>query len=290
MKIFGNLLMTACLLLGLLSAATSYLAPVQMPAEKWTLDAPDSAEPEFVHTNAPAGATAKSESQIEALRQRYERGEITAQEFIAQREDLDPVVGSDAPMTPEALENLRQSSVQIDGETRETKYVNVKRFSVMDWRHNWIFALSALGLFAGAMMVRTATKREIAAHAGKERPEVQGSPESLLATIRLTVDQVRADLPRQANDRARAHMIVDRIGDLQKNEMAAFVDARPLLIGRMGLGGYAELMDKFAAGERALNRAWSIAADGFSELSAESLETAAELFAETQTHMVGGAS
>jgi hypothetical protein len=42
-----------------------------------------------------------------------------------------------------------------------------------------------------------------------------------------------------------------------------FVEAREAMIHRYGLDTYAGLMDCFALGERALNRAWCAAADGY---------------------------
>jgi hypothetical protein len=52
-------------------------------------------------------------------------------------------------------------------------------------------------------------------------------------------------LPRDVQDRAR--LILARLGEIQRSHMAAFVEARPLLVARLGLGGYAELMDRSAA-------------------------------------------
>jgi hypothetical protein len=42
-----------------------------------------------------------------------------------------------------------------------------------------------------------------------------------------------------------------------------FVEAREAIIARYGLAKYAEMMDNFALGERALNRAWCASADGY---------------------------
>jgi len=288
MKLIGNLLMTVTLLVGLLAAATSYLAPVDQPADAWTDYINTSGDTEYIHSNNPAGAQRASEADIADLRSRYESGEITAQQFLAASEELKPVLDGDAQVTPDALAALRANELTTNGDTREVKYVNVKRFSLFGWPYWWAFALSAVGLFAGSMMVRTATKREIAAHAAEDgagATKPRKSPLETLAEIRMAIDKLRADLAGGGTDRERTHLIVDRIGALQKVQLADFVDARPMLIGKMGLGKYAELMDRFAAAERQINRSWSIAADGFYEESAECLENAAHLLVETQEKM-----
>jgi hypothetical protein len=90
-------------------------------------------------------------------------------------------------------------------------------------------------------------------------------------------------LPREVQD--RAHLILARVGELQKTHMTAFVEARPLLIVRLGLGGYAELMDRYAAAERQINRAWSAAADGVLAEAVSCLERASELLDEAAARL-----
>jgi hypothetical protein len=58
--------------------------------------------------------------------------------------------------------------------------------------------------------------------------------------------------------------------------------ARAELTSRLGLGGYARLMDAFAAAERAINRAWSAAADEVEAEAITSLDLASELLAEAR--------
>ena len=280
MKLIGNLLMTVTLLVGLLAAATSYLASVDAPESAWQAGAD-----EYKRTNNESGARTATEEEITALRTQYENGEITAQEMLAQSEALTPVVDADQPLTPEAIETLRESELTVDGESRKVAFVNVKSFSLFGWPYWWAFGLSAVGLFTGSMMVRTATKKEIAAHANDEGGSSHDSPAGLLAQIRMGIDMLRADLEKLTSESDRTHLIVEKIGDMQKKQLADFVDARPKLIATMGLGGYAELMDRFAAAERQINRAWSIAADGFDVQAMECLENAAHLLVETQEKM-----
>ena len=64
-----------------------------------------------------------------------------------------------------------------------------------------------------------------------------------------------------------------------------FIAARPALVARLGLGGYAQLMDHFAAAERQLNRAWSAAADGYATDAVECLDNASTLLGEAEQRM-----
>ncbi len=110
------------------------------------------------------------------------------------------------------------------------------------------------------------TKRELAAHAlasGAEGARKEGDPAFALEQSRIVCEQLLRDLPSMGSEKQRLDAIVERLGEIQKTHLAAFVDARPRLVAKLGLGGYAELMDRFAAAERQLNRAWSAAADGY---------------------------
>lgn len=57
-------------------------------------------------------------------------------------------------------------------------------------------------------------------------------------------------------------------------ELAEFVEAREVMIHRFGLHNYASVMDRFAGGERQINRAWSASADGYVDEVWASLEIA----------------
>ncbi|MEC9372592.1 MAG: hypothetical protein VYC34_02065, partial [Planctomycetota bacterium] len=70
--------------------------------------------------------------------------------------------------------------------------------------------------------------------------------------------------------------------ELQRGPVVSFIEARPALVGRFGLGGYAELMDRFAAMERQLNRSWSAAADRVYVESSDCLMKTAALIREVE--------
>jgi hypothetical protein len=82
-------------------------------------------------------------------------------------------------------------------------------------------------------------------------------------------------LPRELQERLR--LILTRLTEAQRTHMPAFVEARPVLIARLGLAGFAELMSTYAAAERQINRAWSAAADGVYEEALRCLELASQL-------------
>ena len=58
-----------------------------------------------------------------------------------------------------------------------------------------------------------------------------------------------------------------------------------LAIGSLGLAGYARMMERFASGERAINRAWSAAADGFTSELESDLARAEEALADAAGKM-----
>jgi hypothetical protein len=61
-------------------------------------------------------------------------------------------------------------------------------------------------------------------------------------------------------------------------DLVKFVDARESIAHSYGLKAYAEVMNRFAAGERALNRVWSASTDGYMDETSDYLEKAATHF------------
>ncbi len=197
--------------------------------------------------NAPAGAQAVGDGPVAPLARKGDR------------------------LTPERLAALRSS-----GETR----VKVKEFALARWTGWPFFVLGCAGLCAGAWLARRESRRALA---GAEAAGAGGgdAPEVVLESITRTVDELRAALPAAADDRVRQRRILDALTPIQDVQVPAFVAARSRLIARFGMGGYARLMDRFAAAERQVNRAWSAAADGYVDESTTCLEAAAELLRET---------
>jgi hypothetical protein len=166
-----------------------------------------------------------------------------------------------APLTLEAshLEMLREAGVDR---------VHVKEFSLARWREAWLFGLSVTGLLAGSLMVRSAIRRAAASAAAVARGGA-GRPESLLDAALARSREVRDQLqgaPASAGALAR---ILGCVESLQAECFDPFVERRRELVAELGMGGYAQLMDRFAAAERQFNRAWSAAADTVAAEAAE---------------------
>lgn len=164
-----------------------------------------------------------------------------------------PLFEKGAPLTVEALAALRAAGVER---------VRVKEFSLARWSGAGWFAAACAGLLAGAILLRRAARRRLAA-AGAASGSA-GDPDRILTDLRAAVATLDARLPALGTD-ARLRAILDELTRVQQTQIAAFLDTRPLLLARLGLGRYAALMDRFAAAERRLNRAWSAAADGVAD-------------------------
>jgi len=262
MKLIGNLLLTICLITGCLSAATAYL----VPASDVAID-PD----EPLTLAEGAGAVKITDAERAELRAQYDAGEITAETYAAQLDAKDPIVEEGTELTEEDLARL---------EAADARYAEVKQFSIGRWPYGWVFGLSALGLLAGSLLVRAGAKAEIAASTPADAgpaAEPTSSPDAAVAAIAAEIESLRRDLPSLPSDNERLDAIVSRLGHLQGDQIPTFIEARAPLIARFGLGKYAEIMDRFAAMERKINRAWSAAADNHLPEATIALEDAASL-------------
>jgi hypothetical protein len=272
MKLLGNLLMVVCLISGCLAMATAY--------RPRTTDAVVG-----LTQTAAAGGRAKTDAELAQLRKDFESHKISAEQYSRDRQTLVPIVTPSEAITIEQLEQMRTMD---DTGAPTAQFVKVKEFSVGRWPFAWLFGLSALGLFTGAMLVRTATKKELAASAlptDAKGVKKEGDPAHALEQTRAECEQLLRDLPAMGSEKAQLDAIVERLGDAQKTHLADFVDARPRLIAKLGMSGYAELMDRFAAAERQINRAWSAAADGYLAESMRCLHNAPSMLAEAETKM-----
>jgi hypothetical protein len=148
------------------------------------------------------------------------------------------------------------------------KRVRVREFSAGRWTGSPLFAGGAAALVAGAVAARV--MRRPAAAAG-----AQGNVSYTEALERME-GEVTA-LRDIGSGEGWLRSVLDRLGAVQREDVPAVIAARRELTERLGLAGYAQFMDVFAAGERAVNRAWSSAADGHEAEAKQSLARAAEL-------------
>lgn len=184
-----------------------------------------------------------------------------------------PLLKREHVLTQEDLAMLRGQKVSR---------VHVKTFSVRRWSGWPLFVLGAVGMVGGAIMLKSHRRASLLeAAAATARPGSHVGPEAAFESIRSGVAQLQRELPMLApDDRLRA--ILEILGEIQRTHVPAFVAGRPQLSARLGLAGYAQLMDSFAAAERQINRAWSAAADEVLDEALERVEFAAALLEEAE--------
>jgi len=100
--------------------------------------------------------------------------------------------------------------------------------------------------------------------------------ESSLDRLVASAEQLNAE--KEAID---VYDLRHRIDERFLDDLAGFVDARESIAHSYGLQAYAEVMNRFAAGERYLNRVWSASTDGYIEEAHRYLERATRQFEET---------
>lgn len=211
-----------------------------------SLDLPD-AELASLRLNAPAAV-------------RHGDGRV---EVIAPADTLE----RPSTLTPEVVARLRDAGVER---------VRVKEFSFARWPGRWVFLVSCAGLVAGGLMLRrTGPAAAPGAVAG-----AAADPRALLVELREKVGTLAGDLEGMTPGPARTAAIVERLGALTATHAAGIVEARGAIVRRLGMAGYAQFMERFAAAERQLNRAWSAAADEVDEEAVACVRRGVELLDE----------
>ncbi|MCA9652161.1 MAG: hypothetical protein H6712_04780 [Myxococcales bacterium] len=67
----------------------------------------------------------------------------------------------------------------------------------------------------------------------------------------------------EAGDELDVYAVRDRLDTELAEPLGAFADGREAMIPAFGLDAYGEVMTRFAAAERLVNRSWSASADGY---------------------------
>lgn len=249
MRLIGFLIIAAGLVLGLAVSPTAYVPRLDLPDEQLV----------GLTLNAPAG-----EGRTDGMPP-FEVGTPIAK----------PGADEETTLTPELLATLRDAGV---------KRVRVKEFAFARWSGKWWFLLAVAGLLAGAALVRMDAKQRLATSTDGADDDAS-SPEATLATIIETIEGLRRDLPHMTTSHDREAAIIERLGEVQAVHVPAFVDAREQMVGKHGMSGYATIMDRFAAMERQINRAWSAAADAVDEEALDCIERASSLAEQTRAAM-----
>lgn len=245
MKLGAYLLITICLVVGVVGALTAYLPRLDLPDERLI--------------------------------------GLTLNDVAGKRHAADgggPIASKNDTITAALLAELRAAGVGR---------VRVKEFGFDRWSGWWMFLLGCLGLGGGAVVVKREIRREIAA-SGQARAEGGAGPEESLSSVLREVAALRQRLGTLPDEQARLRAIIETLGAAQQGGIASFVAARPVLLGRLGMSGFARLMDAFSAAERQVNRAWSAAADGVEAEATACLERAETLLGEAGARLSSAAS
>lgn len=131
-------------------------------------------------------------------------------------------------------------------------FVSICEAAAIDWV--WYALTGAVGL-VGVVLLRLTAKAQVG-QGDKLRADVEVMDVSLTALH----TQLAGEIEKRALGVYDVHGWID--AELA-GAIAKFVDARESLIPAQGMQVYADVMTRFAAGERMINRAWSASADGY---------------------------
>ncbi|MAY75028.1 MAG: hypothetical protein CMJ31_10000 [Phycisphaerae bacterium] len=244
LKFIGSVIVWGSLCVGAVAMATSYIVPV----------APAEGDPAWFR--AGEGVTGSDEDP-KVGPNGYLRTTSNAGPLVARDGAEAPLFPAGTELTPETVEAM----IGDDPAGPVVRRVKVASWSWARWSTKYVFLGACGGLIVGGILVRFAG-RISGANAVSEDVAVEETPAGAIAAARAMVQRVIAKAP-DAEDMGEALRLVnDELGELQQSHLAAFAEAREALIGRYGLAKFAGIMDRFAEGERAVNRAWSAAADG----------------------------
>jgi len=152
-------------------------------------------------------------------------------------------------------------------------FVSVSQVAAIGWA-SYAGAL-ALGL-CGVLLLRLTAKSAL--HQEHQVGEDLAIMRAALTNILVTLDELV-----DADTRIDVYGIKDRIDDDMAEHLASFADARESMIPAFGLSPYADVMTRFAGGERLVNRAWSASADGYLDEVVTCLRDARGLLIDAKT-------
>jgi hypothetical protein len=240
-----GILLAVSLIVAVIGAVTAYVPRTDMPDQRLI----------GLHLNAPAlGAD----------------GRVVLSKPPEPKEGEEP-----QSLTAEQLQAARDAGIQR---------IRVKQFALDRWTGMWLFLVGSTGLVASAVLKRV-TRRPTVTQGMPGAAPAELSPDAALDAIIGTVQELQRRLSTLDAPEERLRLILAQLDAVQRTTAPAFIAARPELVMRLGLAGYAQLMDSFAAAERAINRAWSAAADNHEPEARQSLDRAAPLLAEAKAKM-----
>ena len=175
------------------------------------------------------------------------------------------------------FESATPAKIVIEREGKESTIdVPVKsQWATINWF--WYLASAAIGI-VGIVLIRK-NKQVVAGQDAKTEADLQQLKTSLSNLIAKTTtlsEEIKDYKPRQI-----VHFIEDELHD----DLRDFAEGRDSITVEFGLPVFAEVMTEFAAGERAINRAWSASADGYVEEAATCIERALKLLQMAQKRL-----
>jgi hypothetical protein len=196
---------------------------------------------------------------------------LTAADAVVDPESRTPLIARGAAVDAQSLKAMRDAGVQR---------LRVEEFAFSNWNERWLFLLASGGLFAGAMLSRRGARRAVAESASAEPPESQ------LDRLEVALKKLLNAWPA-AGPAPSPKTLLATLSPLVDDVLPAFGDSRPAIVERLGLSGFAAVMDRFSAAERQIHRAWSAAADGVPEETLECIERAIVHLGETRAILAG---
>lgn len=264
MKLIGYLIVAIGLALGAVGASTAYLARLSLPDEL-LLPQEGPAPGEVGAPEAPSEPHG-DRAWLQLAAPVWPEGDPD--------EVTEPLAPAGADLTPELLARLRDAEIE---------YIRVKSFSLARWEGKWLTLAGIVGLIVGAVLVRIAGRASDAA--ADARAGSAGAPEALMDAARQGLLALHEEAGQAPAGAERAHLIMERVAAIQRGQMNPVVEGRGRLRARLGLAGYARVMDRFAAAERQVNRAWSSAADGDDDEAMSCLVRGAESLDEARQRL-----
>jgi len=133
------------------------------------------------------------------------------------------------------------------------------------------FAACVIAMAAAVVLMRRAYKVELSRKVSQEN----GGTFDFNMAVKTLLD-VLGDLEKRNESSCREiHAELDRLVD---GPLFDFAEARHNLLAMYGFGGFARIVGEFSRGERAVNRAWSAAVDGYPDEARDYVTRAREIF------------
>jgi len=132
-------------------------------------------------------------------------------------------------------------------------FITTRQLDVVNWG---LYLPAAVVGIAGVVILRH-TAGQAASHGETVREN--------LSTLEASLGRLVSNLEALNRDREQIFVydVHGRIDGELAEDLVSFAEARESMIHGIGLQEYAQVMDHFARGERAVNRAWSASADGY---------------------------